>query len=242
MKFSIIVVVYNDLYNLKITCKSIIKQEFDNYELLIVDGNSTDGTQMFLQRLSAKNNHVRYLSEPDKGIYDAMNKGVLHAKGDYIVFLGAGDRFFNNHILCEIEELLNSGVDVLYGRCVVTSGKKRGQLIGDRLSFLNILLDRGVAHQSVFARKNILRKYPFNLNYKAVADQDFMLKVRRKGYLLKYIDKVICYYDGMGFSSSDESIKHSLVDRMSMLKESEPIIYAIRQLGHFFKTGGIYKV
>ena len=104
MRFSIITVVYNDLDNLKKTCRSVSRQTFDDYEHLIIDGGSDDGTLDFLKSFSASDSHVRFISEKDNGIYDAMNKAIAMAEGDYILFLNAGDRFHERDTLSKIAD------------------------------------------------------------------------------------------------------------------------------------------
>lgn len=232
MFFSVITVVYNDLENLKITCKSVTKQTFDDYEYIIVDGGSTDGTIDYLMDLSRNNLKIKYISEKDHGIYDAMNKGVKIANGDYIIFLGAADVFYSEEILKEVSYILTKKqLDVFYGRCVISSGENKGKYIGAPLNFLNILFDHYVAHQSVFAKRNILLSHPFDISIKALADQDFMLKVKKEKYRIKYFNKVICCYDGEGFSADTNILKTNIKDRLYMLKKYYPFIFVIRQIG-----------
>lgn len=233
MKFSIITVTYNDLDNLKITYNSVKKQSFSDYEYLIVDGGSTDGTVDYLEKIKNADQHIRYISEKDNGIYDAMNKGVLNSQGDYIIFLGAADTFYTNAILDEVYSILLSGYDVVYGKCVFSSGEHKGEIIGHSLNWYNVLFDKWVAHQSVFAKRQLLLDNPFDLKYKTYADQEFMIKIKKLGYRLKFFDKCICYYDGLGFSASEGFSESKRIERMNMLQIYYPFLYYIRLLGHF---------
>lgn len=235
MKFSIITVTYNDLDNLKITYNSVKNQTFTDYEYLVVDGGSTDGTVDYLEEIKNNDSHVRYISEKDRGIYDAMNKGVNLSGGEYVLFLGAADTFYSDSILDEACDFLSSGCDAIYGKCEFSSGAKKGELIGHKLTLLNILLDKWVAHQSVFAKRDLLIAYPFDLNYKTYSDQDFMIKIKKQKFNLKFVDKIFCYYDGMGFSASKEYEEEKRLEKMKMLKAYYPFLYLIRFCGHFIK-------
>ncbi len=96
MKLSIIIPCLNQIELLKDCLKSISEQSFDSYEIIVIDGNSSDGTKMFLKVVS---DSIRALSEPDKGIYDAMNKGIKLAHGQWLYFMGVDDRFYDNDVL-----------------------------------------------------------------------------------------------------------------------------------------------
>ena len=243
MKFSIITVTYNDLSNLKITLESVKKQNFHDYEYIVIDGGSNDGTIEYFEQISNNDCHLKFFSEPDKGIYDAMNKGASKALGDYIIFLGAADTFYSDNILAEVDNILNKiDVDVLYGKVIFSSGEKKGNIFGGKVNFYGTLLDKYVAHQSVFAKRQLLIRFPFDLNYTFLADQDFMLNVKDKKYKMKYINKVISLYDGMGFSSDSDSRINILNERIKLLKKHNRFIYYIRQTGHFIKTREYYDI
>ena len=236
MRFTVITVVYNDIENLKRTCYSVANQTFDDYEHLIIDGGSTDGTIPFLKKATKKNDHIRYYSGKDKGVYDAMNKGVALAKGDYILFLNAADMLAKRNTLEQVHNMITDDTDVLYGRCVYSSGKNKKQIFGGRLRFVDILMDHYVAHQSVFAKKELLSSFPFDLKYKYQADQDFMLRVKKNGYLMKYVKEIIALYDGNGLSSQEALVSEYRVERYSILKKYCPIAYTIRQMWFFLKN------
>jgi len=235
MKFSIITVTYNDLDNLKVTYCSVKNQTFTDYEYLVVDGGSTDGTVDYLEYIKNNDSRVRYVSEKDQGIYDAMNKGVKLSAGEYILFLGAADTFYSYDILDIVCNYLSYGWDAIYGKCEYSSGAKKGELIGHKLTHLNILLDKWIAHQSVFVKRDLLINYPFDLKYKTYSDQDFMIKIQTLKYKLKYFDKIFCYYDGLGFSASKENEEEKRLEKMNMLKTYYPFLYLLRLCGHVIK-------
>ena len=120
--FSIITVCYNEISYIKKTLDSIIRQTSNNYELIVVDGGSTDGTKEVIQQYEK---HIAWwCSEPDKGIYNAMNKGVSHATGEYVIFMNAGDWFYDDRVL---EHVYKSGMstDVIEGYVANTDNGKK---------------------------------------------------------------------------------------------------------------------
>ena len=242
MKFSIITVVYNDIGNLKVTYESVKTQIYNDYEFIVIDGKSSDGTVEYLSELEKNDKHVRYLSDKDNGIYDAMNKGISIAKGDYIIFLGAADTFYSNDILQEISSLLTEKVDILYGKVLFSSGERAGSLLGAKATFISLLFDKYIAHQSVFAKREILLKIPFDLNYRFLADQDFMYKTKKMKYNLKFIDKIICNYDGDGFSSSIKNRKELEKERIKLIYSHSKIAYIIRNTSHIIRGLGSYNL
>lgn len=240
MKFSIITVTYNDLNNLKVTYDSVKNQSFADYEYLVIDGGSTDGTVEYLKSIKNADPHVKYISEKDNGIYDAMNKGVSFSSGEYILFLGAADTFYTNKILYEVNRLLNDSIDVFYGKVMFSSGENKGKTLGDKLNFISILFDRYIAHQSVFAKRETLIKFPFNLEYRFLADQDFMLNVKKAGYKLKFFNIVICFYDGNGFSSISENRDRLINERICLIYCHSKFAFFLRNLGHILRGKGKY--
>lgn len=242
MRFSIITVAYNDLDNLKITYNSVKNQTFDDYEYLVVDGGSTDGTVDYLKEIIESDSCVRYISEKDNGIYDAMNKGVKLSEGDYILFLGAADTFYTDSILQEVDELLDDSIDVFYGKVMFSSGENKGKSLGDKLDFLSILLDRYVAHQSVFARREVALEYPFNVNYRFLADQDFMMNARDNKKKMKFFDKLISYYDGNGFSSDLKNREELINERIRLIYNHSKFAFFIRNFGHVIRGRGFFHI
>ena len=162
------------------------------------------------------------------------------AKGDYVLFLNAADKFAKKDTLKEINELLIDECDILYGKCRTTSGSRKNLVFGGKLTFFNIALDHYVAHQSVFARRELLLKYPFDLNYKYQADQDFMFRAKMGGVKMKYVNKIIALYDGNGVSSQPNSIISYRHERCRALKKYHPFIYVCRELVYFLKYKTIY--
>lgn len=164
MKISVITVCYNAVSSLENTILSVINQTYNDLEYIIIDGGSTDGSVDIIKKYSSKIDF--WISEPDKGIYDAMNKGIAHATGEWINFMNAGDEFYRNDVIAQIyEEKIPSTVKVVYGDVVLK--KKEGIKPGKNfpISFLEIAM--AFCHQSSFTRKTVCT---FDTKFKIGAD------------------------------------------------------------------------
>lgn len=238
MFFSVITVVLNDLEHLKLTIENVQKQSCQDYEYIIVDGCSNDGTLKYLNELSKNDERIRYVSEKDDGIYNAMNKGIALAEGQYILFLGAGDLLYHNNVFSDIKKY--EKYDVIYGYGIFSSGKYKGKKVGTKLGLWKFLFDKVAAHQAVYVKTSIMKKYGFQEKYKVQADQDVLMHMYKDGYRFKYLNRPLCYYDGLGFSSNAKYLQQNIVDRVNMLREYYPFLYRVRAIGHWILTGKKY--
>lgn len=124
MRFSVITVTRNNIEGLKKTHDSVVSQSSEDYEWLVIDGASTDQTREFLQSLRSPN--LRWASEADTGIYNAMNKGIRDSRGEYLIFMNAGDQFYDPNVLSNISELIDtSSADLIYGDAVESDGDRQ---------------------------------------------------------------------------------------------------------------------
>ncbi|MFY9307877.1 MAG: glycosyltransferase family 2 protein [Bacteroidia bacterium] len=179
-KITVITVVYNGQQLIERTVKSVVEQTYSNIEYLIIDGASKDNTLSVIQPYSSK--ITRIISEKDKGIYDAMNKGLQLATGDYVLFINAGDELFSKNTLTEVFSK-NNNADAYYGNTAVTN--EAGQQIGDRrlappeqLNWKSLKHGMCVSHQSFIAKRTLCSNY--NLNYQISADFDWVINVLKK--------------------------------------------------------------
>lgn len=173
-KISIVTVVYNAVDDFKVTAESIVNQGYNNLEFIVIDGGSTDGT---LDLIKFYEKYISYwVSEPDGGIYDAMNKGVLHSTGDYINFMNAGDVFSSDNVVKLIASETTKNPGCIYvGGCMVKYPSGKIKVNSVSLSSTNNYLKMPVCHQSMFAPRELLIKYKLNEQYKIAADFDFFL-------------------------------------------------------------------
>ncbi len=200
IKVSLITVCYNAESLIENTLQSAANQTFKNFELVIIDGGSSDQT---LAKTKAFEQYIgSCISERDKGIYDAMNKGVKAAKGEYVYFLNAGDSFYHDRVL---EEVFGSGsspiADFIYAK-VETLNEPTGinYLNGKPVSLNMFYSHYPICHQSVFARKALFEKLGyFDLQFPLVADSEWFIRVFKDASVrTEYLDKIIAYYDIQG--------------------------------------------
>lgn len=171
VKISVVTVCYNAVKELERTMLSVLNQTYDNVEYIVIDGGSTDGTVEIIKKYADR--LAYWVSEPDQGIYDAMNKGIKVATGEWINFMNAGDSFVDEEVLtkCFFQKDYDNNERVLYGDCIYKYvwGYRKVETI----NINKITHGMNVCHQSVFLReyKSIL----FNLKYRLAADYDQLL-------------------------------------------------------------------
>lgn len=176
---SIITVVKNSEKYLEKTIQSVINQIYDNIEYIIIDGVSTDRTLDVVRKY--KNRIDYWVSESDQGIYDAMNKGINLARGEWLNFMNAGDRFYKNNTIGKIFLGNNYEADFVYGDCKVEYDLKysRIQQAGE---IENLWKGMIFSHQSLFTKCEVFKKYKFNINNKIGADFEFIYNCYKNKY------------------------------------------------------------
>lgn len=198
-KISIVTVAYNAACSIEETIQSVISQDNQDYEYIVIDGGSTDGTTAIIERYSSAIDY--YVSEPDRGIYDAMNKAIDVANGEWIIFLNSGDKFASSHVLSSIATYISSCPDcsVIYGDTVIKYPWGSFQSEGKEISPHDMFLP--FCHQSTFVRTELMRQYKFDLSYKIVADYNFFYQLHRLGKKFLHVSELISEYDMNGYSS-----------------------------------------
>ena len=203
MKLSIIIPTYNSADTLSKTLESIIEQNFLDIECWLIDGSSTDNTLNIIKEFNTKYKFIKYISEPDKGIYDSMNKGIALAKGDYLYFMGSDDTFQNSNTLNDFMLLDFIGnADFIYGDVVFKHSKIR---YGEEKNYLKLIKNlENICHQSIFYSKNLFSKIGnYDLRFPLYADFNFNIKCFKDVSISKeYVNKVICIYNEKGASYS----------------------------------------
>ena len=208
---SVITVVYNGEKYLEETIQSVINQTYDNVEYIIIDGGSTDGTLDIIKKYEDKIDY--WVSERDEGIYDAMNKGITLANGEWLNFMNAGDKFYNQSIIMEIFKTVQD-YDLIYGPIeLIGDIKKPIQVIPKKFNLFNLLFwNTGtVCHQTMFVRSRIIERYSLLYGLKAELDWYFMLE--KKVHTYKIVQTPIAYYRLGGLSSNSyiSNIKETLI-------------------------------
>lgn len=199
---SIVTVCYNAAKLLPMTIESVLAQDYDNYEYVIEDGNSTDNTKeivaSYSDKFKAKNISLKYICKEDGGIYDAMNKAVTSCNGKWINFMNAGDCFYNSTVVSDIFKKSYPSSAILYGDCVEY---EYGRFYLFPKNMDNILSAMPFSHQAVFANRELLIRYPFKLHYKYSADYDFLLTAYDLELHFADVDCVVCITNKDGVSS-----------------------------------------
>lgn len=209
MKLSIITINYNNLFGLHKTLESVFVQTYDDFEYLIVDGASTDGSQDYLQKIEKNRNHpmnrLQILSEPDSGIYNAMNKGIRMAHGDYCLFLNSGDYLATPDTLQQVSTDFPHGIDIVYGhQWNDINGQLKEELCID-VAYLTFdtLRNAHIPHQSTFIRREaLLRLGGYSEQYHIISDWAFIMKgLFKHDFTIARIPQYVSVYDTTGISS-----------------------------------------
>jgi glycosyltransferase involved in cell wall biosynthesis len=195
---TIVTVVYNGAESLEETILSVINQTYDNIEYIIIDGGSTDATLGIIRKYEHAIDY--WVSEKDSGIYDAMNKGIDLAKGEWINFMNGGDCFFTESVLNDVFfDSFFEDTDILYGKHQVrySSGRKRDAQTGD---IKNLWKGSQFCHQASFTRANYHKLFKFNLCTKIVADFEFFYDAWKNKATFKAIPLTVVSFEAGGIS------------------------------------------
>ncbi|AQZ95276.1 glycosyltransferase family 2 protein [Halopseudomonas phragmitis] len=197
--FSVVTVVRNAKESLQKTIDSVLSQVFDGVEYIIVDGGSTDGTLDVIKKNTSEVS--AWISEPDSGIYEAMNKGVSLATGQWVSFMNAGDVFVDEFVLSKVAESLKGDAGVMYGdRYYVTAND--GRVLQRSKPVTTIFERMPFGHQAAFVRRDILKIFGFNETYKFAADYDLFVRLYMQGVVFEFVDFPICEFEAGGLSES----------------------------------------
>lgn len=202
---SIVSATYNASKTIEKMILSVLEQKnFSNIEFIIIDGESKDETVNIIKKYSQ---YIDYwISEPDKGIYNAFNKGVKKATGKYIYFLGSDDYLSNNIIMNEMEQYLNKNIDIVCGKVyLLDSILNIRKISGKFLSKQEILSGQMAPHQGMFMKRELALKYKFNEEYRIASDYELFLRAILDGAKIMFIDLVIANYNVQGVSSNDNN-------------------------------------
>lgn len=191
---TVVTVVYNGEKTLEQTILSVVNQTYDNIEYIIVDGASTDGTLDIIRKYEDRIDY--WQSEPDGGIYDAMNKGLYHAKGEFLIFMGADDVFNEKSVVVQVVSEIKTSTRgrIYYGDVIRSTNKERydGFFSSVKMAHKNI------CHQAIFYPKEVYKKNCYDTSYKYFADYVYNIKLFKK---MKYIDVIVSKYNDTGISS-----------------------------------------
>ena len=230
--FSIITVCYNSEKTIKRTFESLLKQQFKNFEYIVIDGNSQDNTVLIIKEYEKKFKlagiEMKWVSERDKGIYDAMNKGIKMAKGDIIGIINSDDIYLDNTLqIVDIIAKSNPDIDVYHGLCKFLSNGKITMIRGMSSSRLYKGM---IEHPTCFVRKTAYNSIgTFNIKYKYVADYDLMLRMIKSNKRFYLIEEILAEFDENGSGNSKQS-RIELLKLQAKYKLSSPKKLLIKYL------------
>lgn len=196
---SVVTVCYNAVNEIEKTMLSVLNQTYDNIEYIVIDGGSKDGTVDIIK----KHEHrlAYWVSEPDGGIFFAMNKSLNHVTGNWIIFMNAGDILVDNHVIeSSFEKEYDDQVGVVFGTTMTVKGEMR------MLPFIysnKKYKPMGICHQSLFVRSELAKDIKFDLSYKVAADYNMIMQIYKKAYCFIDLKMPVSMFDLTGYSAQN---------------------------------------
>lgn len=245
---SVITINYNNAGGLQKTIDSVAFQTSKDFEFIVIDGDSTDNSSAIISKYSSI---ITYsVSEKDKGIYDAQNKGIAEAKGDFLIFMNSGDCFAENNTLSKITEFIqnNKAAKLVYGNTnLVAKNGSIELLCPPAVLDLEFFFTATLNHQSCIIHKSLFDSYGlFSTDYKICSDYDFLLKVfLKESNSFAYINAIICNYENYGTSANvklfetvvaeRKKIQQTLLSEQQLLAAKHHEIKLLGRKSKFFK-------
>jgi glycosyltransferase involved in cell wall biosynthesis len=241
IKITVITVCYNAEKEIEKTIKSVLNQSYANMEYLIIDGKSDDNTLALVKNLtSGKAKNVQIYSEKDFGIYNAMNRGIVRASGDYVIFMNAGDSFYDDNVLAKVvSSINNNGYAIYFGKAYVENcANTRMRIIDfsrEGRNYLDALLHMYMpCHQSIIAPLGCLKRNLFDEKYNLRSDFDWLVKCYRKGIRLVNMDFIVCSYANNGKTARLDMASKLRKESVSILKTHYPVLSRIMYVKDLF--------
>ena len=220
---TVITVVLNGGKYIEDTIKSVISQTYNNFEFIIIDGGSKDGTVEIIKKYDDVIDY--WVSERDEGIYDAMNKGIDLTSGDWVNFMNAGDRFYSDSVLSKIE-LWDEYEAIVFGDNFLVTGPN-AQLLQKGKPLETSVMGMTFCHQSAFYNSRYCKRHKFNCTYAICSDYDFTLSIHKEGPA-RYVNGIISVTSNKGISDSKRvrmvyenfliSKKHNQINKINLLR------------------------
>lgn len=248
MKLSIITINLNNLEGLKQTAESVINQTWKDFEWIIIDGGSTDGSKEYIINLydtlndSGWNPISYWCSEPDKGIYNAMNKGITKASGEYINFMNSGDCFYENDTLEKVSAYLEKGAaDIYYGDLIIVDGSAilERREYNETMDLFDVFF-KGLGHQAQYFTTRILKSNHFDEEYKIIGDHAKNIELLMNGSVFKHLPLYTARFDSNGISSQCKSDKLPEIKKIESDLLSDSILSVLSRL-YKYENGHIYQ-
>jgi glycosyltransferase involved in cell wall biosynthesis len=226
---SVITIVYNNARDIERTMLSVINQTYPNIEYIVIDGKSTDGTLQIIEKYQSR--IAKLISEKDEGIYDAMNKGLAIATGDYVIFMNSGDEFFEPTTVQEVFAT-SPNADIYYGETEMINDE--GQSLGQRrhkapeqFSWRDFKYGMSISHQAIYIRRSLTE--PYDRQYQLSADIDWIISAAKKAKKIVNVNRYVAKYLVGGMSKTRH--RQSLQERFNIMRQYYGLIPTV--LNHF---------
>jgi glycosyltransferase involved in cell wall biosynthesis len=221
-KISIITINFNNKVGLQNTIESVIHQTYNDFEFIVIDGGSTDGSRQILEQFS--DHLTSWLSEPDTGIYNAMNKGIARATGQYILFLNSGDVFLNQDVLGMAESKIDGIKDLYYGNIHLCVKDQVKEIVYPTKLTFDFFYHNNLPHQATFIRRTLFADvFMYNENMKIASDWEFFIyTICKANALYSHLEFFITGYDGTGISSNKNNQSLIAEERKLTIKKFFP--------------------
>ena len=213
---SVITVVYNNVADIERTMLSVLNQTYAGIEYIVIDGKSTDGTLQIIEKY--KDRIAKLISEKDKGIYDAMNKGLAIATGDYVIFMNSADEFYSQDTVANVFAA-GDAADIYYGetQMIGESGENLGQrrhAAPANFTWRSFKYGMSVSHQAIYIKRSLVE--PYDPQYKLSADIDWILRAAKKAKKIVNVNQYVAKYQVGGMSKKKH--RQSLKERFDIMK------------------------
>ncbi len=234
VRFTIITVCFNAEKTIRKTVESVVTQTYQDLQYLIMDGGSKDRTLEIIQEC-AKDFHVTVYCEKDDGVYNAMNRGIARAEGDYIYFLNAGDTFYGPETLGQIVKYITDVSVIYYGKVIKCCGYKGVTRLENHFDNLKEKVYSGgmPCHQSIFAPRDTLRNHYFCEKYKIRADYEWLAYSISQGVVCKEVPIIVANYDMTGISADSKNVELAQSETNEIMTQ---YLYYFQNLGTETKT------
>jgi len=213
---SVITVVYNNARDIERTMLSVLNQTYGAIEYIVVDGASTDGTPDIIKRYEGRIS--KFISEPDRGIYDAMNKGLERATGDYVIFMNSGDEFYAADTVAKVFATAPDA-DIYYGETEMVNEQReslgqRRHKAPDNFNWKSFNYGMSVSHQAIYIKRSLVETY--DPKYQLSADIDWIIRAAKKAKKIVKVEGYVAKYLVGGMSKAKH--KQSLLERFDIMK------------------------
>ncbi|RZA03168.1 MAG: glycosyltransferase [Sphingobacteriaceae bacterium] len=212
---SVITVVYNNVDDIERTLLSVLNQTYPHIEYIVIDGASTDGTLQVIEKYQDR--IAKLISEPDKGIYDAMNKGLSLATGDYVLFMNSGDEIYSPDTVANVFTSANNA-DIYYGETEMINDK--GESLGQRrhkapasFNWRSFKYGMSVSHQAIYIKRSLVE--PYDPQYQLSADIDWIIRAAKKANIIVNVNQYVAKYLVGGMSKAKH--RQSLQERFDIM-------------------------